>query len=138
MGNLCCKPPPPPPYTETNESTPLVKSSGSPEGWVLTVAKPYESAGYVIEAISTMAATTGDSEANSVGVRFNNSPPLRTVKAFSLRRGGENVDIALASQVASAMPLIRKMGPTSRETDALELMIADFMEKGVPPRTIEF
>ena len=36
------------------------------------------------------------------------------------------------------MPLIEKMGPTSRETDALELMITDFMEKGVRPRTIEF
>ena len=134
MGNFCCNAPPPA-YSESNESTPLVKS---PEGWVLTVAKPSHPAGYVIEAISTMAATTGDFEAKSVGVRFNNRAPVRTVNAFSQRRGGGNVEIALASQVASAMPLIRKMGPTSRETDALELMIADFMEKGVPPRTIEF
>ena len=135
MGHCCCNPPPPP-YTETNETTPLVK--GSPEGWVLTVAKPSYPAGYVIEAISTMPATRGDSEANPVSVRFNQSSTLRTVRAFSIRRAGENVDIVLASQVDSAMPLIEKMGLTSRETDALKLMIVDFMEKGTRPRTIEF
>lgn len=159
MGNFCCKPPPPPPYDEVDELTPLVKSPKSLEGWVLTVAKPSHDAGYVIEAISTMAATRGDSEANPVSVRFNelhvsspasssrmfsffpfvfdDSPPLRTVNAFSLRRAGENVNIALASQVASAMPMIEKMGPTPREIDALEMMVANFMAKGVRPRTIE-
>lgn len=135
MGSLCCKPSPPP-YTESDETTALVK--GSPEGWVLTVAKNSWPATYVIDAISTMAATRGDVNANTVSVRFNNRSSLRTVKAFSVRDPAGDVDIALASQVASAMPLIRKLGPTSRETDALELMIADFMEKGVPPRTIEF
>jgi hypothetical protein len=134
MGSLCCKPSPPP-YTESDETTPLVK--GFPEGWVLTVAKESWPATYVIDAISTMAATRGDLNANTVSVRFNNRSPLRTVKAFSVRDPAGDVDIALASQVACAMPLIEKLGATSREIDELERMIAEFMEKGTRPRTIE-
>ena len=61
------------------------------------------------------------------------APPLRTGKAFSLRRAGGVVNIVRASQVASCSPLSVKMGPTSRETDALEVMITDFMEKGRAP-----
>ena len=138
MGSLCCKPSPPP-YTESDETTPLVKSPPkSPEGWILAESSQSYPVYYILNAISTMPTSTGNLTAKTVSVRFCDfkpKPPF--VDAWTKGDFASRITIALQSQIDGGVHLVGKMGATANEIDELRRITAEFMENRTPPRSIE-